>query len=162
MVEEIKTIILERESVAYHDGSVPGTLYVGDRQFPTIERGGGYVNLKIGDYVMEHSEKISGRRIKCLRPVELELQTILIHAAYKDSSTNLEGCISPGMKKKPNPGMGILQADLAMEEIWKLLGAWKAGKKITLHVANNVPGEARTKEAWDRVRDPRLQKLLHG
>jgi hypothetical protein len=159
MAKEIELIILERAGKAYPDGSTPGTLHVGDRKFPTIERGGGYVNLKVGDYVMEHSRKRTGRPIRCLRPVESTIEAILIHAAYKDNSEQLEGCVSPGMMKKPPPGMGILQADAAMEEIWKLLGGWKEGKKVTLHVANNAPGDARIKEVWDRVRDPRLRKL---
>jgi len=160
MAEEISLIVLERERKAYADGSIPGTLHVGTKKFPTIERGGGYVNLKIGDYEMEHSVKNTGRKVKCLRPVEAEVQTILIHDAKGDNSNNLAGCISPGLVKKPSPGMGIKHAALAMQEIWKLLGGWKRGKRVTLHVASNVPGDRRTKETWGRTRNPRLRRLL--
>ena len=138
MDESVKVIVLERAPTAHADGSVPGTLHVGDTSFPTIERGGGYVTLKIGDYVMEHSWKKTGRRVKCLRPVQKEIDTILIHDARYDSSTELKGCISPGMAKKPFPGQGILDAEGAMNKLWKLLGGYVPGRRVTLHVLNNV------------------------
>lgn len=141
-----------RETVAYSDGSVPGQLRVGAMVFPTIERGGDRVNLKIGVYVMEHSTKRTGRKVKCLRPVESKLDTLLIHDAFNDSSLELEGCIAPGLAKKPPPGMGILSSAAAMDQIWALLGGWQAGKTVTLHITSNVPGEARTKETWERLK----------
>ena len=172
MATEIKLIILEREPKAHADGSVPGILHVGDRAFPTIERGGTYVSLKTGDYRMEHSWKQSGRRVKCLRPIEpnkaflrkkeKSVESILIHDAFKDNSTELEGCISPGMRKKPGRGMGILDAAEAMEEIWELLGGFREGTEITLHVLNNVPDDSQTKETWDRVRNLSIRKLMRA
>lgn len=170
MEEEIKLILLEREPKAYADGSVPGTLYVGAQRFPTIERGGAYASLKTGDYRMVHSRKHTGRKVKCLRPIEenkaylkkneKSVESVLIHDAYLDSSHNLKGCISPGMVKKPGSGMGILYAKEAMKEIWKLLGKFREGKQITLHVLNNVPGDLRTKETWDRVRNLNIRRLM--
>ena len=56
--------------------------------------------------------------------------------------------------------MGIRNAAAAMEEMWVLLGGWKLGKTVTLHVLNNVTPDARIKETWDRVRDARLRALL--
>ncbi|MFQ5504092.1 MAG: hypothetical protein ACE5F1_04740 [Planctomycetota bacterium] len=169
MTEAIKLIVLEREPKAYADGSVPGILHVGPESFPTIERGQGYVSLKIGDYVMVHSWKWTGRRVKCLRPVEplkrfarkgeKTIETILIHDAKNDDSLQLSGCISPGMVKKGGRGMGIRRAAEAMERIWELLGGFHEGKRVTLHVASNVPHELRTKETWDRVQRLRAREL---
>ena len=162
MTEKVKLIVLKRDLEAHRDGSIPGTLYVGDHKFPTIERGGGYVNLKVGDYVMEHSVKNTGRPVKCLRPIEKEVDTLLIHDAFKDSSLQLQGCVAPGMAKKPPPGVGILRSAKAMELLWTLLGGWEKGKQVTLHVLNNVPGETRTKMDWNRTRNPRLRRLLRS
>ena len=148
---EIVEIAFERNTKANKDGSVLGTLTVGTREFPTIERGAGYVNLKQGDYVMVHSTKNTGRKIKCLRPEITRIGTLLVHDAYNDSSNQLQGCIAPGMEIKPN-GMGILRSAQAMDEIWKLLGGWEAGKKVTLKVENNLPGETRTKDTWERLK----------
>jgi hypothetical protein len=99
---------------------------------------------------MQHSTKNTGRTVKCLRPVEQAYRTLLIHDALNDNSNNLTGCIGPGMSKKASPGMGIRRSAEAMEAIWKLLGGWKNGKTVTLHVTGNVPGEARTKATWQR------------
>lgn len=147
----ITEISFEREAAANKDGSVFGTLTVGAKKFPTIERGKNFVNLKQGSYVMKHSTKVTGRKVKCLRPEIVQITTLLIHDALGDSSNNLEGCIAPGMEKKPT-NMGILRSAAAMEEIWKLLGGFEEGKKVTLNVLNNVPGESRTKDTWDRLK----------
>lgn len=170
MAGAINLIILKRDPNPHADGSIPGTLYVGDKEYPTIERGQGYTTLKIGDYRMEHSWKNTGRRIRCLRPVEdniahlrakeKSVTSVLIHAAYKDSSLKLEGCVSPGMKKKPDGGMGILDADEAMDEIFELLGGFQEGKTVVLHVANNAPGDTRIKETWDRVQNLSIRNQM--
>lgn len=171
MAAEIRPIVLKREPVAYPDGSVPGTLTVGDHQFPTIERGHGYTSLRVGDYKMVHSWKGGKRSVKCLRPVEenkaylrngeKSVERVLIHDAYRDSSTELEGCISPGISKKPGRGMGIQKAAQAMEKIWELLGGFESEKKtVTLHVINNVPGVSGIRETWDRVSTLSIRKRL--
>ena len=48
MANAIPEILFRRESKAYADGSVPGVLTVQGQNFPTIERGNNFVNLKIG------------------------------------------------------------------------------------------------------------------
>ena len=174
-----------RESKAYRDGSVPGWLEVGTMAlmpglepgaavqskvdimpatvrnsphlYPSIERGGGYVNLKIGQYKMQHSKKkrrgAPGGTINCLQVIEHgNIDQILIHDAMGDSSTQLEGCIGPGLRKKTAPGMGILDSKGAMDEIWKLLGGYTLGNKVTLNVWSNVPGETRTKLTWGKLK----------
>ena len=98
---------LWRDKEANRDGSVRGVLWVMERfstggrgmvgLYTTIEPGGGYVNLKVGDYMMEHSMKITGRQVKCLRPVESAIEPILIHDAWRDDPKQLTGCIAPGM-----------------------------------------------------------------
>jgi uncharacterized protein DUF5675 len=177
MAAEIKVIVLKREPTAYADGSVPGTLTVGDREFPTIERGGGYTALKVGDYLMKHSWKPRGEgRIPCLQPVEENIAflrenpktrkpeknvtAVLIHAAYDNKSTYLEGCISPGTEKKPGRGMGILNSDAAMNEIFELLGKFGEGKTVILHVLNNAPGDSGMRETWDRVQTLSIRKQM--
>jgi hypothetical protein len=147
----ITEISFEREATANKDGSVFGTLTVGTTTFPTIERGAGFVNLKTGSYVMKHSIKNTGRRIQCLRPEIVQIYTLLIHDALGDSSNNLEGCVAPGMEKKAN-NLGIRRSAEAMEAVWKLLGGFEEGKKVTLNVLNNVPGETRTKDTWERLK----------
>ena len=147
----ITEISFERDTAANKDGSLFGTLTVGTTKFPTIERGKDFVNLKSGSYVMKHSIKNTGRKVQCLRPEIVQIATLLVHDALGDSSNNLEGCIAPGMEKKAN-NLGIRRSAEAMEAIWKLLGAFEEGKKVTLNVLNNVPGETRTKETWQRLK----------
>ncbi|MEO0820751.1 MAG: DUF5675 family protein [Pseudomonadota bacterium] len=172
---------LWREPKAHRDGSVPGWLEIGTmalmppiaaesklqsvthlmppqirtstRLFPTIERGNGYVNLKIGQYALKHSKKKRGKgTIDCLQVVEHKaIDQILIHDALRDSSTTLEGCIGPGLTRKPSPGQGILDSAEAMKEIFKLLGGYSLGTRATLNVWSNVPGETRTKLTWARI-----------
>lgn len=170
MADEIKVILLEREPNTHSDGSVPGWLHVGDRKFPTIERGQGYTSYLVGDYRMQHAWKTRGRRIQCLSPIEgniaykrdgeKDVRAVLIHAAQHDSSLALEGCVSPGLTKKPKPGMGILGADQAMAEIFALLGTFQEGKTVVLHVLNNVPGVTGMKETWGRVQTLSIRRLM--
>jgi hypothetical protein len=127
-------------------------LIVNGKRFPTIERGGTYVSLKTGSYAMKHSKKKrGGGTINCLQCQHAKIDQILIHDALNDSSTNLEGCIAPGLAKKPPPGMGILSSAVAMKQIFQLLGGYSLGKEVTLNVKSNVPGEVRTKETWKKL-----------
>src|SRR5438128_1861569 len=64
-------------------------------RFSTLERGVKYTNLKVGEYEMHHSIKHKGRHVRCLRPTNLYIASVLIHDAYKDDAKNLEGCIAP-------------------------------------------------------------------
>ncbi len=121
------------------------------KMFSTRERGGEYVSLRIGTYKMKHSIKNTKRKIKCLRPVEGSITTILIHDAYKDNPATLEGCIAPGTM---TGAAHWADSEIAMEELWQILGGWEEGKEITLNVMTNVsylPTD-QTRDQWDRTK----------
>lgn len=129
---------------------IKGTLvvYLNDSQVgsvQTLERGKGFVNLKTGEYEMTHSMKNKGRQVKCLRPTETRFQTLLIHDADKDDPNNLEGCIAPFLF---NDGEWMKSAE-ASDFLFTYLGGFNLGKKATLKILTNVPGETRTKETWN-------------
>jgi len=48
------------------------------------ERSDKTVSLRIGNYTMKHSTKITGRNVRCLRPTDFLISTILIHDAFQD------------------------------------------------------------------------------
>ena len=117
--------------------------------FYTRERGNGYVSLRVGTYIMEHSTKIKGTQVRCLRPVEGQIAGILIHQS--SSPLGLEGCIAPGF---PGEESDWTNSALAMESIFFLLGGFERGKKVTLRVVTNVsyiPGDA-TRDNWQRLK----------
>lgn len=119
------------------------------KMFTTRERGHGYVSLRIGEYKMKHSTKNTGRQVKCLRPIDSSVTTILIHDAYKDRPNTLEGCIAPGLM---GGGANWHDSAQAMEQLWQELGGWKGEKELTLRVMTNVsyvpPGQ--TRDEWGR------------
>lgn len=121
-----------------------------NKKFTTRERGDGYVSLRIGQYKMVHSTKIKGRQVKCLRPAESEITTILIHDAYKDDPSTLEGCIAPG---KPEGEADWSDSAKAMEELWEALGGWDEGNAVILNVMNNVSyrPDDETRNDWGRL-----------
>lgn len=116
-------------------------------KFSTLERGVKFTNLKIGEYEMYHSKKRKGRQVKCLRPTNIYISSVLIHDAYKDNAATLEGCIAPFLFGSEAHYVGSAQA---MEKLWELLGGYDEGQKskVTLRVLNNVPGEKRTAADW--------------
>jgi hypothetical protein len=122
--------------------------------FLTLERGTKFINLKIGSYQMKHSTKIEGRKVKCLRPTDWRISTLLIHDALNDNPSTLEGCIAPFLFGGEANNQTSAEA---MELLWTMLGGWQEGKKVTLNVLTNVPGDKRTKETWSRLR-PRRKK----
>jgi hypothetical protein len=123
--------------------------------FLTMERGTKYVNLKIGTYEMKHSTKIEGRKVKCLRPTDWRIGTLLIHEALNDDPRNVTGCIAPFSFGGQAYGQSSAEA---MEFLWTMLGGWQDGKKVTLKVLTNVPGDSRTKETWKRLDPPRRRR----
>jgi hypothetical protein len=120
--------------------------------FLTLERGTRYINLKIGLYEMKHSTKIEGRQVKCLRPTDYRISTLLIHDALNDNPDNLEGCVAPFLFGGEAYNHNSAEA---MELLWTLLGGWEEGRKVTLVVLTNVPGDRRTKETWNRFKSRR-------
>jgi len=120
--------------------------------FLTLERGTKFVNLKVGTYEMKHSIKIEGRKVKCLRPTDWRISTLLIHDALNDDPKTLEGCIAPFFFGGEAYNQNSAEA---MELLWTLLGGWEEGRKVTLEVLTNVPGDRRTKETWNRLKPRR-------
>lgn len=120
------------------------------KTFSTRERGHGYVSLRVGTYKMKHSIKNTNRKVKCLRPVESSIQTILIHDADKDNPGSLTGCIAPGTMSGAAYWSDSAEA---MEELWSLLGGWEDGREETLHVMTNVSyiPSGQTRAEWGRV-----------
>lgn len=147
----IPTLTLNRVGMDATTGYEKGYLTVDGMTFSTRERGHEYVSLMVGTYRMKHSIKGKGRRVKCLRPVEWQIGSILIHDAYNDKPGTLEGCIAPGF-------MGG-EADwsnsaFAMDRLWDLLGGWQEGKEVDLVVLNNVSYEnsSRSRDNWSRFK----------
>ncbi len=143
--KHVKGILSVRR--VFDDGRACREEYLGN--FLTLERGTKYLNLKVGTYEMKHSTKIEGRKVKCLRPTDWRISTLLIHDALNDDPNNLEGCIAPFLFG--DEAYFENSAD-AMKILWSLIGGWQEGRKVTLVVLTNVPGETRTKETWQKTR----------
>jgi hypothetical protein len=148
------TLELRRDSLDEH-GHPTGFLWLKERRSPngffagviyfhTRERGHGYVFLRTGTYTMEHSTLTQFPKVQCLRPVGIkdpQHAACLIHPITRyvknpDSPDVLEGCIAPFMVGTAEvPG----SSDSAMDAIWKSVGGWQKGKKLTFEVLNDVP-----------------------
>ena len=84
--------------------------------------------------------------VQCLRPVGIKDEkhaACLIHPITRyvnppDDPNKLEGCIAPFLVGEAELAGG---SDRAMDAIWKSVGGWKEGKKLTLVVLNDVPGK---------------------
>lgn len=137
-----------------NDGMEVGKLY-------PLERGLKFTNLKVGTYQMRHSIKHKARQVKCLRPTNMFISSVLIHDAFKDDANHLEGCIAPFLFGSEAHYSGSAQA---MEQIWTLLGGYdaKQQKTIALRIVNNFPGEDRTADQWIAQREASWQKPRHG
>lgn len=96
-----------------------------------------YSSLRVGTYEMYHDWKREGRKVKCLRPVELAIQQVLIHDAYGDDPNTLSGCIAPGIIGGEADWQN---SAAAMEKLWEALGGFEEGNKIYLVVLNNATG----------------------
>lgn len=136
-------IILKRTG-ANANGSVAGQLNIGIRTWPTIERGGGYTFVRMGEYTLKMDVKATGRRVNCLRFDHEGIRTHLIHEALFDSHSTLEGCIAPGTSRDEQ---GIKNSTQAMREIFAALGGFVVGTTKTIKVENNVMG-SETAGAW--------------
>ncbi|WP_046869497.1 DUF5675 family protein [Microvirga massiliensis] len=141
-------IVFKRTGTVNANGSVPGELTIGTKVWPTIERGGGYTFVRMGEYTLKMDMKATGRKVQCLRFDHAGIRTHLIHDALNDSHTNLEGCIAPGLSSDAD---GIKQSAEAMKEVWLALGGFTQGTNKTIRVENNITGDE-TAEAWIRRR----------
>jgi len=149
----VTTLFLQRMGKDAITGYEKGYLTVGStgEVFSTRERGHGYTSLRVGKYRMKHSIKGKGRAVKCLRPVEWKIGSILIHDAYKDRPGTLEGCIAPGFLGGEADWSDSAQA---MERLWSILGGWGEGKECELVVLNNVSyvNGTETRDSWKRLK----------
>jgi hypothetical protein len=131
------------------------------KRFSTLERGVKFTNLKVGDYEMHHSKKNRGRQVKCLRPTNQFIMSVLIHDAWKDKASTLEGCIAPFMMgSEAHPYTGSAEA---MEKLWEAVGGFDESHKktITLRILTNVPGEHRTAAEWIAQREAAWKAKWH-
>ena len=96
-----------------------------------------YSSLRVGIYEMQHSYKRTGRRVRCLRPVELPISSILIHDASNDNPETLSGCIAPGIRGGEANWRNSAEA---MEQLFEILGGFDETfqKRVYLMVLNNA------------------------
>ena len=138
-------IVFSRTGKVNPNGSIPGTLTIGDSTWPTIERGASFTFVRKGNYELLMTHKVSGRRVKCLCFHEdAAISTHLIHDALGDNHLWLAGCIAPGRSAHRN---GIKDSATAMSEVFKALGGFTEWKKCTIEVQNNIRG-TETKAEW--------------
>lgn len=138
-------IVFKRTGKINVNGSIPGEMTIGKKTWPTIERGMNYTFVRKGEYELLMTEKLSGRKVKCLCFHEdRAISSHLIHDALNDNHHNLSGCIAPGLT---SDGTGIKNSDAAMVQIWAALGGYKVYGKCTIKIENNIQG-SETKERW--------------
>jgi len=141
-------ITFKRTGTINENGSVAGELTIGEKTWPTIERGSKYTFVRKGDYTLKMDIKNTGRKVECLRFNHDGIKTHLIHDALNDRHTNLQGCIAPGLTSNEK---GIVDSAKAMKEVLAALGGFTEGKTKTISVINNITGDE-TGEAWIRRR----------
>jgi hypothetical protein len=108
-----------------------------------------YSSLRTGIYLLKHSIKGTGRPVRCLRPLDSSIRSILIHDAYHDDPNTLEGCIAPGMI---GGEADWSNSALAMEKLFEALGGFELEKQVRLVVVNNATGvdKLQGKSGWRR------------
>ncbi len=142
-------IVFKRTGKANPNGSIPGTLTIGTKSWPTIERGTGHTFVRKGKYELLMRTKTRGRPVKCLCFWEdSSISSHLIHDAQDDDHRQLEGCIAPGLSFDDK---GIKDSKKAMDEIFRALGNYVLWGKKTITVENNIWG-SETKEQWIKRR----------
>ena len=131
-------IVFARTGIINPNHSVPGLLTIGNRSWPTIERGSAYTFVRKGEYTLKMDWKVTHTNIHCLRFDHDGIRTHLIHRALNDKYSNLEGCIAPGQSASEE---GIAGSEAAMEEVFEALGKFIQGVKKTITVTNNIIGD---------------------
>jgi hypothetical protein len=142
-------IIFMRTGMINPNGSVPGSLTIGKKTWPTIERGVDYTFVRKGLYTLLMCKKQRGRPVHCLcfndSPA---ISSHLIHDALNDDHRQLEGCIAPGLTAD---SQGIKDSAKAMDEVFEALGGYKEWSTKGIDVRNNISGDE-TKEQWIKRR----------
>jgi hypothetical protein len=143
-------IVFRRTGITNPNGSVPGVLTIGEKSWPTIERGASYTFVRKGQYRLVMCKKLSGRPVRCLCFNDsAAIGTHLIHDAMGDNHRELQGCIAPGLTSN---GEGIQDSAKAMEEVFEALGGFVDWRTKTIDVQNNIVGDE-TKEQWIKRRE---------
>lgn len=140
--ERLHVFTFRRSETTNANGTVPGTLTLGNKSWPTIERGNRYTFVRKGTYRLavdyKNTDRAGGVKVKCLRFNHEGIRTHLVHDALNDNAFTLEGCIAPGMSSTDT---GIKDSIKAMNEIWDELGGWEDGKACSIVVENNIVGD---------------------
>jgi hypothetical protein len=145
-------ITFRRTGKVNPNGSVPGELTIGEKTWPTIERGQSYTYVRMGEYSLVMCYKLSGRHVRCLCFNDSKaISSHLIHDALNDDHRQLEGCIAPGLTADEN---GIKSSADAMDEVFLALGGFKEWSTKTIDVQNNIIG-SETKAQWIKRREAR-------
>lgn len=158
MTNEVKTmsdnvkLIFRRTGFVNANGSIPGLLTIGDKTWPTIERGANYTYVRQGTYTkVLMCYKRKGRRVQCLSFADSNaIATHLIHDAINDDHNELEGCIAPGLHAQST---GIRESAKAMAEVIQALGGFQEWKRFVVEVQNNIGHSTESKDAWIRRRE---------
>lgn len=129
-----KEITLKRSGVIFTKNNVSGkrgTLTVGNVSFETIERGGNYVSLPTGRFLLTMTKDKSRGQVFIVQPtgsyghkVPTEsggVAGIMIHSA--DTPDDLTGCLAPG-KSFDATSNTLLQSSEAMTDIFTFFGGF--------------------------------------
>lgn len=125
-----KLLTLRRTGVVNANKTVMGELTIGDKTWPTMEKGKTYTHPRKGDYNIEMCMKIENPR-KAIRFSDPGVRALMIH----DYRGDVAGCVAPGLEATSE---GVSGSWDAMLEIFDKLGGWVDGGELTLRVENNM------------------------
>lgn len=139
-------IDFKRTGAENENGSIPGVMTIGNRSWPTMERGSNYTFARKGDYVLKMEMKVTNPR-PAMRFSHEGVRLLMIHDADNDRHTALDGCIAPGLEATPT---GVTGSAKAMAEVLDALGGFVPGTEVTLYVENNIKGDETAREFVER------------
>ncbi|HNU06405.1 MAG TPA: DUF5675 family protein [Pyrinomonadaceae bacterium] len=127
-------IVLTRTGVTFNKNNVigkRGNLTVGNVVFETIERGGNYVSLPTGRFLLTMTKDASRGQVFIVQPdgtfghnvptLSGGKAGIMIHSA--DTPDDLTGCLAPGKSFDAANGT-LLQSSSAMTDIFNFFGGF--------------------------------------
>lgn len=115
-------------------------------------------SLRMGVYEFKHSMKeynldgsLSANPIRCLRPMDEGIRSVLFHRAYNDNPENLSGCVAPGKFEGLD---AFSESEEAMARIFELLGGYEPDKIVKVVVLSNASGVGgnETRDNWRRIK----------
>lgn len=139
-------IHFQRTGEENENGSIPGEMTIGNKTWPTMERGRNYTFARKGDYVLTMEMKVKNPR-PAMRFSHEGVRLLMIHDANEDRHTALDGCIAPGLEATAT---GVTGSAKAMSEVFDALGGFNPGTEVTLHVENNIWGDETAREFVER------------